>query len=135
MIQLPWVGNKPFILRTPTKNSIDSEWSKTYGFEEKKNQNNLKSFQINIFTFQNILHICLLYKTKQFRFRRGPPPLPFTDMSATNSFFYHFPKHCLLGGWSLLVLPFIKQHCLWLLFKLRLARWERWEGLMGFLWQ
>ena len=42
--------------------SIDSEWPKTYDFE-RKNQNNLKSFQIIyvILRFRNILHLFLLW--------------------------------------------------------------------------
>ena len=45
----PPVGQKP----------IESEWSKTYILKGNI-QNNLKSFQIHILTFQNILHLFLL---------------------------------------------------------------------------
>ena len=59
--------------------SIDSEWSKTQDFEGK-NQNNLNSFQIHIFTFQNILHLFILKKIKE-KLSRGqgvlPAPPPF----------------------------------------------------------
>ena len=38
---------------------VDSEWSKTYDFE-RKNQNNMKFFQMYIFSIPNILHLVLL---------------------------------------------------------------------------
>ena len=55
----------------------------------EKIQNNFKSFQIHIFTFQNILHLFLLKeKTNLFSFEKGvDPALPFTIMSATIRFF------------------------------------------------
>ena len=44
---------------------IDSELSKMYDFEGK-DSNNLKSFQIHIFAFQNILHLFLRYGRGEF---------------------------------------------------------------------
>ena len=57
--------------------SINSEWSKTYDFEGKI-QNNLKSFQIHIFTLQNFLIFFSIKKKKTYLVvDRGftPPPV------------------------------------------------------------
>ena len=57
----------------------------------KNGKINLKSFQIHIFTFQNILNIFLLKKNYLVA-DRGLTPLPlFTDMSVTIMFFLCLP--------------------------------------------
>ena len=47
-----------------------------YDFEEEKNQNNLKSFQVHIFTFQKFLHLFTFKKEKTIKLRTGDAPPP-----------------------------------------------------------
>ena len=62
-----------------------------YDFEEEKNQNNLKSFQVHIFTFQNFLHLFTFKKEKTIKLRTGdaPPPQRFVDASLSGNVLLH----------------------------------------------